>query len=74
MPLHMRMSARDPNEPHRAVTPLELFLDLTFVVAVGQAASSLHHGLVEGNAHDALVAFPVRSTIRTSRSSLRATW
>ena len=59
MQLHVRMAPRDPDEAHRASTPLELFFDLTFVVAVAQAASGLHHGLVGGHAGDALVAFPL---------------
>jgi low temperature requirement protein LtrA len=53
------MTARDPDEEHRAATPLELFFDLAFVVAVGEAASSLHHGLVAGEFRDTLVAFPL---------------
>ena len=53
------MASRDPDEPHRAATPLELFFDLTFVVAVAQASSTMHHLLVEGHAGDALVAFPM---------------
>jgi low temperature requirement protein LtrA len=48
------MSARDPDEHERAATPLELFFDLTFVVAVAQASSTLHHELVTGHARDAL--------------------
>jgi low temperature requirement protein LtrA len=52
------MGPRDPEEAHRAVTPLELFFDLCFVVAVAQAGSSLHHGLVEGHTADAVSAFP----------------
>jgi low temperature requirement protein LtrA len=59
MPLHVRMAPRDPEESHRVSTPLELFFDLTFVVAVAQAAASLHHGLVEGHAGHALVGFPL---------------
>ena len=59
MQLHVRMAGRDPGEAHRASTPLELFFDLTFVVAVSQAASGLHHGLVEGHAGDSLVGFPL---------------
>ena len=59
MPLHVRMTPRDTAEEHRASTPLELFFDLTFVVAVAQASESLHHGLVEGHARDALFAFPL---------------
>jgi low temperature requirement protein LtrA len=59
MPLHVRMAPRDPGEEHRVSTPLELFFDLTFVVAVAQAAASLHHGLVDGHAGDALTGFPL---------------
>src|SRR3954454_7788643 len=57
--LHVRMAARDPDEGHRASTPLELFFDLTFVVAVAQAANSLHHGLASGHAGDVLLGFPM---------------
>ena len=53
------MLSRDPDEPHRVATPLELFFDLTFVVAVAQASSTMHHLLVEGHAGDALAAFPM---------------
>jgi low temperature requirement protein LtrA len=42
------MEPRDPHEEHRVATPLELFFDLVFVVAVAQAANSLHHALAEG--------------------------
>jgi low temperature requirement protein LtrA len=58
-PLVRRMSPRDPYEAHRASTPLELFFDLTFVVAVAQASSTLHHELVAGHARDALAAYPI---------------
>ena len=34
-----RFSGRDPAEPHRASTPLELLYDLTIVVAFGAAAN-----------------------------------
>jgi len=37
------MVSRDTDEPHRVSTPLELFFDLCFVVAVAAAASELHH-------------------------------
>jgi low temperature requirement protein LtrA len=59
MQLHVRMAPRDPAEPHRVATPLELFLDLAFVVAVAQAASGLEHGLVSGHPGDALSTFPL---------------
>ncbi|HPQ96234.1 MAG TPA: low temperature requirement protein A, partial [Thiolinea sp.] len=39
------MQGRDVHESHRAATPLELFYDLVFVVAIGACASSLHHAL-----------------------------
>ncbi len=44
-----RMTGRDPNESHRAATPLELLFDLTFVAAFGQAADQLAHLLAEGH-------------------------
>lgn len=33
------MSGRDPSQGHRPFTPLELFVDLTFVVAVAAAVA-----------------------------------
>jgi low temperature requirement protein LtrA len=43
------MSGRDPDEAHRASTPLELFFDLCFVVAVAAVAATLHHDLAHGH-------------------------
>ena len=43
------LTGRDPNEAHRAATPLELLYDLTFVVAFGIAADELAHYLAEGH-------------------------
>lgn len=51
------MSGRDPDEPHRVATPLELLFDLTFVIAFGVAASELAHLLVDGHVVAGLVAF-----------------
>jgi low temperature requirement protein LtrA len=48
---------RDPEEEHRASTPLELFVDLCFVVAVAAAAGSLHHELVAGHVGSGVVGF-----------------
>ncbi|HEY1824803.1 MAG TPA: low temperature requirement protein A [Acidimicrobiales bacterium] len=53
------MSARDPGEAHRSSTPLELFFDLTFVVAVAAAATGLETGLVEGHASRVLLIYPL---------------
>jgi low temperature requirement protein LtrA len=43
------MRARSADETHRVATPLELFFDLCFVVAVAQAAAPLHHDIAEGH-------------------------
>jgi low temperature requirement protein LtrA len=44
-----QMSGRDPHEPHRVATPLELLFDLTFVIAFGVAASQFAHMLATGH-------------------------
>lgn len=44
-----RMLPRRTDEPHRAATPLELFFDLCFVVAVAQAGVQLVHAVAEGH-------------------------
>jgi low temperature requirement protein LtrA len=46
------MRPRSATESHRAATPLELFFDLCFVVAVAQAAAPLHHAIAEGHVWD----------------------
>jgi low temperature requirement protein LtrA len=51
------MTARSPHEPHRVATPLELFFDLIFVVAIAQAANALHHAVAEGHAAQGLLSF-----------------
>jgi len=56
-PWHVPMTGRDPEEPYRSSTPLELLFDLCFVVAVAQAAGALHHDLVEGQILHGLLAF-----------------
>ncbi|MBX7553896.1 low temperature requirement protein A [Streptomyces sp. tea 10] len=43
------MVGRDPGEPHRSATSLELFFDLCFVVAVAQASTSLRGALTAGD-------------------------
>ncbi|MBX3285955.1 MAG: low temperature requirement protein A [Actinobacteria bacterium] len=52
-----RAVVRDRDEEHRAATPLELFFDLTYVVAVGRAAGALHHQLAEGEVARGLLGF-----------------
>jgi low temperature requirement protein LtrA len=51
------MRSRSPEEEHRAATPLELFFDLVFVVAVAQAASRLHHGIAEAHVAEAVISY-----------------
>ena len=51
------MLGRDPEEEHRAATPLELFFDLIFVVAVAFASERLHHSFVEGVVGEGILAF-----------------
>ncbi|MEU3191827.1 low temperature requirement protein A [Streptomyces sp. NPDC006992] len=51
------MRGRDPGEEHRAATPLELLFDLTFVVAVAQAAAELHHAWAEGHLGSGLLGY-----------------
>lgn len=52
-----RMAPRDPHEAHRASTPLELFFDLVFVVAINFAAEALHHDLIEGHIRHGLTGY-----------------
>jgi low temperature requirement protein LtrA len=51
------MIAREPHEPHRTATPLELFFDLVFVVAIAQAAAGLHHAIGESHAAAGLIGY-----------------
>lgn len=52
-----RMAGRDPQQSHRASTPLELLFDLTFVVAFGQAGDQLAHALAEAHTASGILAF-----------------
>jgi low temperature requirement protein LtrA len=52
------MMARRTHEEHRASTPLELFFDLCFVVAVAQASSSLHDAVSHGDLALAWGSYP----------------
>ena len=52
-----RMTGRDPEEQHRASTPLELLFDLTFVVGFGTAADELAHYLSLGEVRTSLIGF-----------------
>lgn len=56
VPWRLPLDGRDPEEEHRASTPLELLFDLSFVVAVAAAAAALHHELAAGHV-DGLIPF-----------------
>jgi len=49
VPWRRPLTGRDPEEPHRASTPLELLFDLSFVVGVASVAAELSHGVAEGH-------------------------
>ncbi|ADX74897.1 putative membrane protein [Pseudarthrobacter phenanthrenivorans Sphe3] len=51
------MGGRDPHEKHRAATPLELFFDLTFVIAFGVAGSQFAHEIAEAHVMAGLLGF-----------------
>ncbi|MEV6200925.1 low temperature requirement protein A [Streptomyces sp. NPDC051771] len=51
------LTARSREEAHRTATPLELFFDLCFVVAVAQAGASLVHAVAEGHAGEGVASY-----------------
>lgn len=54
-----RMTGRDPDEAHRAATPLELLYDLTLVVAFSLAAGQFTYALVGDHLVPGLLGFGV---------------
>ena len=51
------MTPRDPHEPHRAATPLELLFDLVTVIAIASAAAGLHHALAADHTAEGIFKF-----------------
>lgn len=51
------MPIRDPDESHRAATPLELFFDLVTVVAIASLTTAFHHSLSHGDGLSTLPQF-----------------
>ncbi len=49
IPFRLPTHPRDPHEHGRVSTPLELFFDLVFVVAIASNAAQLHHGISGGH-------------------------
>jgi low temperature requirement protein LtrA len=58
-PWRRPMVARDHREPHRQASWLELLFDLSFVVAVAQAAAQLEHAFADGHPGSGLVGYVV---------------
>ncbi|MEU1401594.1 low temperature requirement protein A [Streptomyces sp. NPDC005728] len=52
-----RLTARGRDEAHRVSSPLELFFDLCFVVAIAQAGVQLVHAVAEGHAGDGILNY-----------------
>src|SRR6187397_1155609 len=52
-----RLTGRDPDEGHRASTPLELLYDLTIVVGFGTAADELAHYVAEDHVGAGVAGF-----------------
>jgi low temperature requirement protein LtrA len=68
-----RMSGRDPHEPHRVATPLELLFDLTFVIAFGVAASQVAHMLASVHVGAGLAGFSF-ATFAVSWAWIDVSW
>ncbi|GAA4661985.1 low temperature requirement protein A [Streptomyces youssoufiensis] len=51
------MPGRDPGEPHRTATSLELLFDLCVVIAVAQASASLNTAVIDGQYVSGLLRF-----------------
>jgi low temperature requirement protein LtrA len=56
-PTRACIGARDPDEPHRVATPLELLFDLVTVIAVASAAAGLHHAIAAAHITEGLLHF-----------------
>ncbi|WP_037821386.1 low temperature requirement protein A [Streptomyces sp. NRRL S-146] len=52
-----KLRARGRDEAHRTASPLELFFDLCFVVAVAQAGIELVHSVAEGHAGQGILDY-----------------
>ncbi|MFF5479132.1 low temperature requirement protein A [Streptomyces sp. NPDC012935] len=52
-----RLTARGRREEHRVATPLELFFDLCFVVAIAQAGIQLVHAVAESHAGQGILDY-----------------
>lgn len=51
------LTSRGPDEAHRVASPLELFFDLCFVVAIAQAGVQLVHAVAEGHTGEGILNY-----------------
>ena len=68
-----RFTGRDPDEGHRASTPLELLYDLTIVVGFGTAADELAHYVAEDHVGAGVAGF-VFAAFAVSWAWLNYSW
>jgi len=57
IPWRRPIGPRNPHQPHRVATPLELLFDLCFVVAVAYAGHALHHAITENHVGTGILYF-----------------
>jgi len=55
--IKQKLLARDVNEKHRPATPLELFYDLIFVVAIANLAAAFHHDYANNHIGHGIISF-----------------
>ncbi|MEU8686854.1 low temperature requirement protein A [Streptomyces sp. NPDC048665] len=55
-----RLTSRGRDEAHRVSSPLELFFDLCFVVAIAQAGVQLVHAVAEGHADGGILNYAMQ--------------
>ncbi|MFD4504096.1 low temperature requirement protein A [Streptomyces sp. NPDC058457] len=55
-----RLTARGRDEAHRVASPLELFFDLCFVVAIAQAGVELVHAVAAGHAGEGVLNYAMQ--------------
>jgi len=68
-----RMTGRNPDEAHRAATPLELLFDLVFVVAFSQIGAQAAHYLELGHVSTALIGLAF-STFAVTWAWINYSW
>jgi low temperature requirement protein LtrA len=55
--MNKSLKVRDIHEKHRTATPLELFYDLIFVVAIAHVAAAFHHSIANNHIGHGVISF-----------------